>query len=453
MDDDPGTSRRRAPRHGAVACFALVAVIACGSSGGKGGGTAPDAPASGASTPDPTDASPLASTGTIAYVRGNELRLVEPDGSNDHLVWRAPPVPGAPNLTYHVRAPAWRRDGQEIAFSSDHEEAFSIYASDIYAVRPDGKALRKLTNGPTRARQAAFPKGTVRVRVSNPSPDPGPYVVIALGADPQSDLIAPGTTKTFTFDGVADLGAGVQPVVAAAGGVRWFGGAAADVKAGQTVDAGLLTLSGGTALGAHDPFWRADGARVGFFTGECVLESTAAIPPPGWDFQPLVTASAFRQACGVEWGPTAATAAELLLADSSRGDGSIDILRAREGATARPAPLTSVKGFATPDLHWIPDGTGFYVVTQADIVEPFQIHRFDFGTGLLTRLTSADLGTDTVRRFSVAPDARRIAFERTDDVFELTSNRTDLWVMDRDGSNLRALAAGGRQPAWNPTRP
>jgi TolB protein len=397
------------------------------------------------------DSSPLSATGTIAYARGSELRTIEPDGTGDRLVWRAPDVTGAPSLAYRVTGPAWRPDGGELAFSSDHEMAFSPFESDIYAVRPDGKALRKLTNGPTRERQRTFAKGTVTVKVSNPNLESGPFTILVLGADPQSDVIAPFTTKTFTFTDVADLGADPQPVGAAYFGFRWIGGAAADVQPGRTVDAGTLTLSGEVeGLGKSGPFWRGDGSRVGYFTTPCLLESTAAVPAPGHRFEPLVHPEAFGATCGATWGPSAGTASQLLLADV-RGDGTVDVLRAPEGAATKPAPVATVRGFFTPDLYWTPDGGGFYVVTQEGVVEPTQIYEHRFGAGT-TPLTRVDLGFDWIRRFSVSPDGLRIVFERTDNPSELSATRTDLWIMDRGGANARLLVADARFPAWNPAR-
>src|SRR5436309_398734 len=104
--------------------------------------------------------------GTIAYVRGGaEIRLVEPDGGGDRRVWTHP----RPELsaTMGVTGLAWRPDGKEIAFSSGHEAAQSLYQSDLYAIRPDGTGLRKITNPPDAAEYARLPKGSVSVTVRN----------------------------------------------------------------------------------------------------------------------------------------------------------------------------------------------------------------------------------------------------------------------------------------------
>jgi len=98
--------------------------------------------------------------GTIAYIRGwTEIRLIEPDGSNDRQLWThkdAKKELGLFNL-------AWRPDGKELAFSSGHAATSSLYHSDLYAINPDGLGLRKMTNPPDRNEFSRYPKGTVRL--------------------------------------------------------------------------------------------------------------------------------------------------------------------------------------------------------------------------------------------------------------------------------------------------
>lgn len=57
----------------------------------------------------------------------------------------------------------------------------------------------------------------------------------------------------------------------------------------------------------------------------------------------------------------------------------------------------------------------------------------------LTRLTS---GQDYRPKWS--PDGTRIVFQ------QIRGIRSDLWVMDADGSNASALGIEGFQPAWSP---
>ena len=77
-----------------------------------------------------------ADPGTIAYVRynettGDEIRLVEPDGSNDRLLWRTN-KPDLPEL-YQVSALAWNPSASELAFAS---RGHSLKATDLIDALP-----------------------------------------------------------------------------------------------------------------------------------------------------------------------------------------------------------------------------------------------------------------------------------------------------------------------------
>src|ERR1041384_18687 len=147
--------------------------------------------------------------GTIAYIRGGaEIHLIEPDGTNDRPIW-TPPRPEVAE-TLGINGLAWRPDGKEIAFTSGHEAQYSIYQSDIYAIQPDGTGLRKITNPPDHAEFAHFPKGNVSVTVQNGAPGllaapSSLFIVYVAGAsEPQTVALPPGSSRTLTFQSVAD---------------------------------------------------------------------------------------------------------------------------------------------------------------------------------------------------------------------------------------------------------
>src|SRR5512138_1276146 len=82
---------------------------------------------------NPTLALAYADPGTIAYVRsndatGDEIRLIEPDGTNDRLMWKTN-VPL--NGVQQISALTWNPGASELAFASRHEEACSLYNSDV----------------------------------------------------------------------------------------------------------------------------------------------------------------------------------------------------------------------------------------------------------------------------------------------------------------------------------
>src|SRR5881398_3588323 len=156
--------------------------------------------------------------GNIAYVRNEkEIRIIQADGSGDHQLWThkdAKPYSGIGDL-------AWRPDGKELAFSSGHASATSLFHSDLYAIKPDGSGLRKLTNPPEQSQYVNYPKGKVTVTVRNDSysfqtsnATAGSFFIYIAGADaPQLVTVLPGTSKTLTFNSVADFGKKAQAIV------------------------------------------------------------------------------------------------------------------------------------------------------------------------------------------------------------------------------------------------
>lgn len=410
--------------------------------GGGGGGALPDLRA-----PGPWSGP----TGSIAYVRGGELRLVEPDGTNDRVIWTVP----RKELGYTLTAPAWRPDGAEIAFASDHEQATSVYERDLYAVRPDGSGLRKLTNAPLHEQLAAYPRGGVTLTVTNATADGGPFFVYVAGAsEPQSVLIPSGGQKTLTFPDVADLGDVPQQAVVISGATRWSGVAAADVRAGQTVDAGTLSVtrfSGVPHYGAQSPLWRADGAELGFFNSPtCLVGKVAATPPLSNAYELLLDPKVFPSSCVVDRAPLPSLANQLLVADSApySESGETHLFRFTEGSTSAGAPLLVLNDYVkVVDLRWLPDGSGFVVARTASLLdEALDLYAYGFGSAEPRPLTR--FGAPYARFFSIAPDGRRIAVERAASL----EGAADLWVMGADGSNPTLLVQDASFPAWNPTR-
>jgi TolB protein len=433
-----------------VALLASLSVITCSDDKGTNldDDTDEDPPVVEAPDLPGPPAPPAQPYGTIAYASGNELRLIEPDGSGDKLVWAAPPVPGQPTLSYTVTGVVWRRDGGEIGFGSDHEEALSPYKRDVYAIKGDGSNFRKITNAPSGEWLDDYPTGTVTVNVTVGAI--GPFFVIVQGA-PEPKMISAGGRLTFTD--VADLGDVAQAVVATNGADRWIG-TAVDVRAGTTADAGLLSItqfSGIPGYGADAPFWRADGSRIAFLGPLCTPQVLPADPPVGFSVTALVDETAFAGMCAADYGPTPATADELLFATVGfDDDGNSFIYHATEGSTQLPAPLLTFDRYTRiTDVRWLPDGSGFIVAKQDDLLdEDVNLHEYKFATGQLTRLTDFSFGGEFVRGFSLSPDGQQIVFERTDDL--VFAGSSDIWIANRDGSGARLLVADARYPAWNP---
>lgn len=398
------------------------------------------------------------SPNTIAYVSGHEIRLIEADGSQDRLVWTLP------DTLHNISSMAWKPDATEIAFASNHEMAVSFYERDIYAVRPDGSGLRKLTNAPIYDEQDAYPTGTVTLSVQNSTFDGGPYFVYVEGApEPQQVTIAPFSTVQLTFEGVADFGDDIdQPAVVIYGIHRWWDAAAsADVEPNTVIHAGLVEISsfrGIEHFGAEAAFWRSDGTRLGFFgiagiagSISCLLQQVPDSPPPGFYFDTIFDPSVFGLPCAADWAPMPTSADELLVVDfdDQSETGEVHVYRVTEGSSDRGELLTSFGGYVNvTDIRWVPDGSGFLIAKHDGLLERgINIYEYRFADESLHRLTDFTVEDEGVRSFSVSPDGQFVVFEYR----EVQNDRSpDLWIMRRDGSEMRLLASDGKSPSWRP---
>lgn len=402
--------------------------------------------------PPPPPPPPAGSRGSIAYVKNGELRLIEPDGTADRRVWALPEGP------YAFSGLSWRPDGGEIAFAANHEQAVSLYDYDVYAIRPDGSALRKLTNGPLHSDLIGLPTGTVTVAVQNQTFDSGPYVVYVAGApEPQSVIVPGGGTVRVTFKGVADLGEGVgQPVVAVKLGNRWWDASVRpDVRGGAGVEAGTLRLTANPVpeYGAHSPFWRGDGSAVGFIQlPTCLLQYVPSEPAPAADGSELVSAEAWDGVCAVDWSPAAGQMDRLLLSDEREywRNGETRIHLVSEGSSAAGTPVITLGDYSrVVDMRWLPDGSGFIIARDDGLLDvDVNLYEYTLATGAERKIT--DIKGEYVRFFSVSPDGQSIAFERVTggERTDLETLPSDLWVVSRDGTGARLLVSGARFPAW-----
>jgi hypothetical protein len=389
---------------------------------------------------------------SIAYIRGGtEIRLIEPDGSNDRRLWTHKDVTAA----LGINGLAWRPDRKELAFSSSHEAAASLYHADIYTIQPDGSGLRRLTNSPAYGEFARFPKGSVTVTVQNnqaayqqTAASSGIFLIYIAGADePQQITLPPGTSKTLVFKSVADFGKKAQAISAAYGSYRWFM-PGVDVVAGQSVKAPVFSISGDGIeyFGAYRPVWRSDGSRVSYRTGLCTLNSVGVNPPVGeYVFNPLFGGKNPLGSCTWDWGPTAALANQLLYTENASGDSSI--YRIAEGGTHPGTKLTSFSDLEYQlllDLQWLPDGSGLLYSTVNLFRDSANIFRFDFASRKTTPVTNFE--KEFARTFSVSPDGKWIVFERAPTVDK--DQEADLWIIGTDGRNAHLLVKNGFEPAW-----
>ena len=395
----------------------------------------------------------VTSSGTIAYVRdGSEIRAIEADGTNDRRLWTHPDA----KKPLGIDSLAWSPDGKELAFSSRHTAAASLYDADIFVIHADGSGLRKITNAPQMSEFARFPKGTVSVTFRNDQPiykqsqaSAGIFIVYVAGApEPQQITLPPGATKTVVFNQVADFGNTAQPVVAIWGSYRWFA-PGVDVRAGATVKAPAFSITGDGIeyFGAYRPVWRQDGSRISYRSGTCTLNSVPINPTPGeYVYNPLFGGKNPLGTCVWDWGPTPATANQLLYTENASGDSSI--YRITEGGKHPGEKLTQyidIEYQLLFDLRWLPDASGFLFSNQTLMRDSANIYRYDFATRKVAQVTH--LENEFTGAFTISPDGQWIVFERSK---SLDDNRDiDLWIAKINGSNARLLVRNGFSPSWH----
>ena len=388
----------------------------------------------------------------IAYVRdGIEIRVINPDGTNDRRIWTHPDAKKA----LGIEGVAWSPDGKQLAFSSKHAAVASLYDADLYVIRPDGSGLRKLTNAPAMSEYEHFPKGTVSVTFRNDQPlwkqsqaSAGVFIVYVAGAaEPQQITLPPGATRTVVFNQVADFGNTAQPVVAMWGSYRWFS-PGLDVRAGATVKAPVFSITGDGIeyFGAYRPVWRQDGSRVSYRSGTCTLNSVPVNPTPGeYVYNPLFGGKNPLGTCTWDWGPTPETANQLLYSENDSGDSSV--FRITEGGKPPGEKLAQFSDIAYQllfDLRWLPDASGFLFSNQTLMRDSANIFRYDFASRRVTQVTR--LQNEFTGAFTISPDGQWIVFEKSKSLDE--DRAIDLWIARINGSNARLLVRNASSPSW-----
>ena len=227
-----------------------------------------------------------ASPGTIAYTPADtldEIRLIEPDGSNDRRLWAHEIAD--PEKVYQIYSMTWRPDSSELAFASTHESWCSINFADVFVVGATGGSARRITEAPGCAALAAYPKGTVQVPVRNASFDLFVGFVYFQGAPSLQQVAIPaGGSTVVTFNNVADFGAGKLQVAALINPPyrEIKTGTAVDVPAGGSVTTETAFIRGSvsTPWEVHSQTWRHDGSQIGYVLNFNSLKRISSMPQP-----------------------------------------------------------------------------------------------------------------------------------------------------------------------------
>ncbi len=351
-------------------------------------------------------------SGTIAYMRVvgateqnpgvSELHLVDPDGSNDRVIWLAPRGSFViyPNVFISP-------NGQEIAFSSPHEFSCSAWDSDIFLIKPDGSDLRRITNAPGCDELNEYPKGSVTVTVENRTFDSsGIFGFYVQGATHLPEITVPwGTSKTVTINNVADLGT-EQFVFAKGGAGTWFNPASyAFVEPNETVTAtGEVSIQNGFGpyqFRINELSWKGDGSEIAYIVEAGLREAMPINPEPLRNGQAVFSANAQLVSTALAWSPVND---DFLYYSQFREPNGI--YRGARGTDAATHELVVESSFVL-NIDWLPDVSGFVLSLNEFGFFNNALWRYDFATKEATRILEGGIFTSGI---VLSPDAAHYTY-------------------------------------------
>jgi hypothetical protein len=421
----------------------------------------------------------------IAYVgpsRDNQqIRLIDPNGSNDRLLWQAPT--DTPRQS-GIGELSWRGDASELAFDSGHDWQRSLYTRDIYAVSTNGAGLRRLTRPPAPG-GSIYPKGTVTFWLSSYAS--GDVQLYMEGADKPISFPAKIGYAYQITQTVADLGENVRQFVRlydpndlSPNWCNYNEEAWVDVVAGQTTDAGTIRFGVAddyTCPQAIRPAWMQNGNDLLYLAAEATtlqfqaennIWRVAADAPPTSPGTRVLNYSQYQLEGRVflsKPGPTSATADQLLaavqedLGHSSVFRAPIDDAGQREFFDLGACDLAcSITGLA-----WLPDGSGFVFaryeerIGASGIEKGSTIYRYTFADQQVTSLYQ--VANQAIGRLDLSPDGNQIVYEQSQQLDKTTANfwleplllcPCQIWLVNSDGTDAQVLVDDGRTPVWSP---
>jgi hypothetical protein len=285
------------------------------------------------------------------------------------------------------------------------EQTVSLLQSDVFAIKPDGSGLRKITDSPLNSQLGGFQTGSVAVRVTNEYLSDSLFIIYAQGAQqPQSTTVPLGTSKTVTFNNVAIFPGHAQFPVAINGVTRWYGQPDTPTfQPGTTNSASIdLNSSGYDNFAAILPVWSRDGSEVVYNLGQgCTGEGIPANPDPGAQWgSTLVQFSASM--CFMDHGPTAALANQVVYWDYLGNFPNSAFMQAAVGAAQPNMLFDTGYGASVYGVHFLSDGSGFLYSFNDGNCGCGNIYAYDYTSqqaAQLTHFTQAYTGN-----FSISPD-------------------------------------------------
>jgi hypothetical protein len=371
------------------------------------------------------------------------LRLLDAQDPAQQVVLTA--FETAPTL---VENPTWSRDFSAIAFASNVGNGLrSLEEESVYAIGVDGTDLRPLTGfglladlpGPTGIVAGRVVGQTLQIGNRTVSPTVSGCIVSAQGA---SVTAACENDGSFRLSGVP-VGSGwlraqasvdyFDAVLGIYGGPGLsFGFTTIDVKAGQTTNTGNVIIRPAIEKSIYPSFAPGDGRLL---ASDRVRAMVLQQNPDtyAWEWAPT------RGGTLVVWDLTGATGPTPLVlpgladvADLSGGDWSPVAERL---ACAANGTIGGKSG-------------SFVLLVDPDGSDPDLVYQ--------SPLSPFDPVIRLVLQARWSPDGQRLAVvESATSVYDLTAGRSDILVMDADGSNVHAVttSAWGQyagSPSWSP---
>lgn len=440
---------------------------------------------------------------TIAYVSSSlerkSIRLIQSDGRGDRELWSAPTND---LISPAIGTLAWRPDGSELAFDSDHNFGKSIYGRDLYAITSDGSYLRKITNPPEPQYLASYSKGKAKIQSQNWLSGGANFWAYMEGNSATVTWLAANIQDfTITFDNVADFGTGVKQYTT----VGWLSynerrmclydlAGFADIVPGKTVEVVQRFDAWGhksehcTTL--RQPSWSHDGEKILYTVISGVDQFDDALPISGlstYDFENYSvpdfenysimmsnTEKLLPSNRGIQLGffltsytddpqyiklsPTSSN--EVLIVTNNYSADRIYLSNADNKNIDKPELLERIDlGFCNYtgmsnlsdrcqviDIEWLPDASGFLVSMYFKQYEGsrtfFRIYKHNLKAKKTDMLLS--LENEYIGNIAVSPDAKKVAFERG----IISTKPFDIWIYNMANDSLDKLIEDAAAPAW-----
>ena len=340
---------------------------------------------------------------------------------------------------------AWRNDGDELAFSSTHEMAYSYFTGNLFALSATG--MRRVTNPPSHAENMKDERrtGSVKLKVRN-----------LLNENVQGAIYVEGARRlgSFTltaFEGgadeteveipeVVDFGEGVlQYIVIRVGGKTAISGVTVDVVAGETVTcSGSATVDATLQhLNASAPGYTRDGKKIVFAGLSLLTVSAEGGVPTTEDFGSLIGSS-----------PCVSPVDDSVVYTSYTGG----LWRIAPGAEQGTEVLSGDSMLFAEDASWFPDGSGLVFTGRSNNQAGWggrNLWAVTWPAKQMVQLT--DLFNEDLHNPTLSPDGKWVAGIRVLTGNGSTSRQLWVWKVGEPQTCWQIETVGTpSHPAWCP---